>query len=185
MFAAWPGDEWQDAAYCGGCVRVTGPCKSSFSLSLSIDVRPLTMRSCCLIAGSVNVQITNKCPECAEGSLDLSTAAFSKIGNTNAGRSKQTRFLFHLSFSLACTHNTTFLNPFFFFFGRQKVPISWEWIDCDASKLETQPVSFVWKSGSSAYWVRSLTQSIRSTNMLTQLISLTLAWVFQGWNPSP
>jgi expansin len=62
MFAAWPGATYNNAEFCGACVRVTGP------------------------KGSVDVEVTNKCPECAEGSLDLSTAAFEKIADKSAGR---------------------------------------------------------------------------------------------------
>nr|QGR27068.1 expansin-like protein 1 [Glaciozyma antarctica] len=61
-FAAFPGAKWDSAAYCGACVRVKGP------------------------KGTVDVQITNKCPECPAGSLDLSKAAYSKIRAIKAGR---------------------------------------------------------------------------------------------------
>lgn len=36
----------------------------------------------------------------------------------------------------------------------QQVPITWDFISCKASGLETKPVEFVFKSGSSAYYVR-------------------------------
>ncbi|KAL8291444.1 hypothetical protein RQP46_002422 [Phenoliferia psychrophenolica] len=61
-FAAFPGAAWDNSEWCGGCIRVTGP------------------------DGSVDVQVTNECPECAEGSLDLATDAFAQISPTSAGR---------------------------------------------------------------------------------------------------
>ena len=50
------------SAICGSCIDVTGP------------------------KGSVVVRITDKCPGCGEGGLDLSITAFTKIGDKSDGR---------------------------------------------------------------------------------------------------
>jgi expansin len=69
-FAASPSDldvvalnikQWGSAAYCGACVEVTGP------------------------KGIVKVRVTDQCPSCAEGGLDLSASAFAKIADPKAG----------------------------------------------------------------------------------------------------
>ncbi|ORY88014.1 RlpA-like double-psi beta-barrel-protein domain-containing protein-containing protein [Leucosporidium creatinivorum] len=60
-FAAFSGAKWDNSANCGACVRVTGP------------------------NGVIDVQIIDECPECAAGSLDLSTSAFSKIAPISRG----------------------------------------------------------------------------------------------------
>ncbi|KAJ3035155.1 hypothetical protein HDV00_004277 [Rhizophlyctis rosea] len=62
LFAAYSGASWSNGLQCGACATVTGP------------------------NGSVTVKLINKCPECAPGSLDLSTTAFSKIAPLSAGR---------------------------------------------------------------------------------------------------
>jgi expansin (peptidoglycan-binding protein) len=53
--------EYQSGAACGGYLDVKGP------------------------KGSVRVKITDRCPECAAGHLDLSKQAFAKIGVINDG----------------------------------------------------------------------------------------------------
>ncbi|KAI5475079.1 hypothetical protein MNV49_001955 [Pseudohyphozyma bogoriensis] len=65
-FAAFSGAVWDNSEWCGGCVRVTGP------------------------VGSIDVQVTNECPECAEGSLDLSDDAYETITGTSPGRTSIT-----------------------------------------------------------------------------------------------
>jgi expansin len=54
--AMGPG-EYADAAACGGYLDVTGP------------------------KGKVRVKVVDKCPECAQGHIDLSKEAFARIGN--------------------------------------------------------------------------------------------------------
>jgi expansin len=70
-FPASPGDLdvaamaaplYNNAAYCGSCVDVTGP------------------------KGTLRVRIVDKCPECKSGDLDLSESAFVKIADRVAGR---------------------------------------------------------------------------------------------------
>ena len=51
-----------DKSICGKCIDVTGP------------------------KGDVVVRITDKCPGCGAGGLDLSITAFTKIGDKSAGR---------------------------------------------------------------------------------------------------
>jgi len=51
-----------DKSICGSCIDVTGP------------------------KGSVVVRITDKCPGCGAGGLDLSITAFTKIADKSAGR---------------------------------------------------------------------------------------------------
>src|SRR5689334_8902065 len=55
MVAAMNAPDYASAAWCGGCVEVTGP------------------------IGTVTVRIVDQCPECQKGSLDLSPQAFEKI----------------------------------------------------------------------------------------------------------
>jgi expansin len=55
-------DEQYSKANCGRCVEVTGP------------------------TGKVVVRITDKCPGCSSGDLDLSQTAFGKIAKLSAGR---------------------------------------------------------------------------------------------------
>jgi expansin len=55
-------DEQYSKANCGRCVEVTGP------------------------TGKVIVRITDKCPGCSSGDLDLSQTAFGKIAKLSAGR---------------------------------------------------------------------------------------------------
>ena len=62
LFAAMNAPDFDHAAVCGICVRVTGP------------------------MGSVTVPITDLCPECATGALDLSPTAFTQIAQLSAGR---------------------------------------------------------------------------------------------------
>ncbi|KAG2178102.1 hypothetical protein INT43_003355 [Umbelopsis isabellina] len=51
-----------DSPVCGACIEVTGP------------------------LGSAKVTIEDKCPGCGQGSLDLTPAVFSKIGDLSQGR---------------------------------------------------------------------------------------------------
>lgn len=53
-----------DKSICGSCIDVTGP------------------------KGSVVVRITDKCPGCGAGGLDLSITAFTKIADKSAGRAQ-------------------------------------------------------------------------------------------------
>jgi expansin (peptidoglycan-binding protein) len=55
-------DEQYTKANCGKCISVTGP------------------------TGTVVVRITDKCPGCGYGDLDLSQTAFGKIAKLSAGR---------------------------------------------------------------------------------------------------
>ncbi|GAB5589201.1 hypothetical protein Unana1_04101 [Umbelopsis nana] len=64
MVAALNAPQMGSNKYCGKSATVTGP------------------------NGSVTVTIVDTCPECASGSLDLSPAAFQKIGDMSAGRIK-------------------------------------------------------------------------------------------------
>lgn len=70
-FDASPGDlrvaamnavDYQDAAWCGACLSVTGP------------------------NGSVVVRVVDQCPECKHGDLDLSPQAFQLVAPLAAGR---------------------------------------------------------------------------------------------------
>lgn len=61
MVAAMNEQEYGMAVYCGACVKVDGP------------------------KGSVLVRITDRCPECLKGHLDLSREAFAKIGDPVQG----------------------------------------------------------------------------------------------------
>ncbi|MFB9179870.1 expansin EXLX1 family cellulose-binding protein [Dactylosporangium sucinum] len=58
--------EYKAGAACGGYLDVKGP------------------------KGTVRVKVTDRCPECAAGHLDLSRQAFAKIGDVNAGVIKVT-----------------------------------------------------------------------------------------------
>lgn len=62
MVAAMNQADWDGSAVCGQCVRVDGP------------------------NGSVTVRITDRCPGCAEGDLDLSREAFQQIAALATGR---------------------------------------------------------------------------------------------------
>ena len=62
MVAAINPKDYASASMCGAYVSVTGP------------------------QGSVVVRITDVCPGCKEGSLDLSTQAFNRIASKSAGR---------------------------------------------------------------------------------------------------
>ena len=62
MVAAMNAVDYQGAAWCGGCVEVTGP------------------------DGVVTVRIVDQCPECARGDLDLSPEAFARLSPLEAGR---------------------------------------------------------------------------------------------------
>lgn len=64
MVAALNAPQMGSNKYCGKSATVTGP------------------------NGSVTVTIVDTCPECSSGSLDLSPAAFKKIGDVSAGRIK-------------------------------------------------------------------------------------------------
>ncbi|KFE69079.1 expansin EXLX1 family cellulose-binding protein [Hyalangium minutum] len=65
--AAMNASEFNNSAMCGACAEVEGP------------------------QGTVRVRITDSCPECAAGHLDLSKEAFAKISPVDAGR-VQTRW---------------------------------------------------------------------------------------------
>lgn len=62
MVAALNAPDWQGSAWCGACVRASGP------------------------RGEVNVRIVDLCPECAAGDLDLSPQAFDEIAERELGR---------------------------------------------------------------------------------------------------
>lgn len=62
MVAAMNGPDYAGSAVCGQYVAVTGP------------------------KGSVTVRITDQCPECKKGDLDLSESAFARIADPVAGR---------------------------------------------------------------------------------------------------
>ncbi|MGE0549096.1 MAG: expansin EXLX1 family cellulose-binding protein [Kofleriaceae bacterium] len=62
MVAALNAVDYDNAAWCGACVSVTGP------------------------DGEVVVRIVDQCPECKHGDLDLSVEAFAKIAPIEAGR---------------------------------------------------------------------------------------------------
>jgi expansin (peptidoglycan-binding protein) len=62
MVAALNAPDYDDAAWCGACVEVTGP------------------------SGTVTVRIVDQCPECQSGDLDLSREAFERIAPLSAGR---------------------------------------------------------------------------------------------------
>ena len=62
MVAAMNHTDYATAAWCGGCVEVTGP------------------------KGTQVVRIVDQCPECKVGDLDLSMQAFAKIADVSAGR---------------------------------------------------------------------------------------------------
>lgn len=55
-------DEYAASAACGACIHVTGP------------------------KGEVTVRVTDSCPGCENGHLDLSREAFAKIADPKAGR---------------------------------------------------------------------------------------------------
>jgi expansin (peptidoglycan-binding protein) len=61
LFVALGPDQYSDGAACGTYLDVTGP------------------------KGKVRVKVTDSCPECPAGHLDLSRTAFKKIGNEVAG----------------------------------------------------------------------------------------------------
>lgn len=62
MVAAINAPDYQMAAWCGGCLEVTGP------------------------SGTAIVRVVDKCPGCAHGDLDLSREAFERIASLSAGR---------------------------------------------------------------------------------------------------
>ena len=62
LFAAMNAPDFNGAGVCGMCVRVTGP------------------------SGAVTVTITDLCPECLTGALDLSPTAFMQLSPLSAGR---------------------------------------------------------------------------------------------------
>jgi expansin (peptidoglycan-binding protein) len=62
MVAAMNDTDYADAAWCGGCVEITGP------------------------NGTVTVRIVDRCPECPQGNVDLSAEAFALIANPVDGR---------------------------------------------------------------------------------------------------
>ncbi len=62
MVAAINAADYDTAAWCGACLAVTGP------------------------TGNVVVRITDQCPGCAKGDLDLSKEAFARIAALSAGR---------------------------------------------------------------------------------------------------
>ena len=62
MVAAMNDPDYQNAAWCGACLDLTGP------------------------AGEVVVRVVDRCPECKHGDLDLSPDAFAKLSPLSAGR---------------------------------------------------------------------------------------------------
>ncbi|CAN5913671.1 hypothetical protein BH11MYX3_BH11MYX3_17120 [soil metagenome] len=62
MVAAINAADYGTASWCGACLAVTGP------------------------IGDVVVRVTDQCPGCAKGDLDLSKEAFAKIAAISAGR---------------------------------------------------------------------------------------------------
>jgi len=62
MVAAMNAPDYNNAAWCGGCVEVTGP------------------------SGKVVVRVVDECPGCARGDLDLSPQAFAMLSPLAAGR---------------------------------------------------------------------------------------------------
>ncbi len=62
LFGAMNHTDYENSAACGMCARITGP------------------------NGSVKVKITNECPECAPGDIDLSQDAFTKLAPLSKGR---------------------------------------------------------------------------------------------------
>jgi expansin (peptidoglycan-binding protein) len=62
MVTAMNAEEYNNAAYCGAYLHVTGP------------------------KGSVDVRVVDLCPECKAGHLDLSREAFAKIADLPQGR---------------------------------------------------------------------------------------------------
>lgn len=54
--------QWDGSAHCGECLQIFGP------------------------SGSVVVQITDECPECAAGDIDLTESAFAQIADPILGR---------------------------------------------------------------------------------------------------
>lgn len=62
MVAAMNAADYDTAAWCGACLSVAGP------------------------KGEVTVRVTDQCPGCAKGDLDLSREAFAKIAEVSAGR---------------------------------------------------------------------------------------------------
>jgi expansin (peptidoglycan-binding protein) len=62
MVAAMNATDYANAAWCGGCVAVSGP------------------------NGNVTVRIVDQCPGCQQGDLDLSPEAFQQIAALSAGR---------------------------------------------------------------------------------------------------
>jgi expansin (peptidoglycan-binding protein) len=62
LVAAMNAPDYNNAAWCGACLEVTGP------------------------TGSVVVRVVDQCPGCAHGDLDLSAEAFAMISPLSAGR---------------------------------------------------------------------------------------------------
>ncbi len=62
LVAAMNDPDYANAAWCGGCLEVTGP------------------------DGMVVVTVVDRCPECARGDLDLSPDAFARLAPLSAGR---------------------------------------------------------------------------------------------------
>jgi expansin (peptidoglycan-binding protein) len=62
MVAAMNAPDWNDSAWCGACLDVTGP------------------------NGDVVVRVVDECPGCATGDLDLSEQAFAAIASLSTGR---------------------------------------------------------------------------------------------------
>jgi expansin (peptidoglycan-binding protein) len=61
MVAALNAPQWEGAAHCGECLEVSGP------------------------LGTVTVKVTNQCPGCAAGDLDLDDVAFAQIAPLSGG----------------------------------------------------------------------------------------------------
>ncbi|MFT3694970.1 MAG: expansin EXLX1 family cellulose-binding protein [Kofleriaceae bacterium] len=62
MVVAMNHTDYGNSEWCGACISVTGP------------------------KGTVTVRVTDQCPECAKGALDLSETAFDMIADHAAGR---------------------------------------------------------------------------------------------------
>ena len=76
---AFSGQAWNNAANCGGCVKVTHGGKTITAMVRSSLFRKLERALTNLF------QIVDKCPECDEGHLDLFQDAFTALDNASKG----------------------------------------------------------------------------------------------------